>query len=363
MGAPNDYYVHATEGSDATGDGSIGNPFATCLGALAVVTQDSTNGDRFNVTGDVVMTNTLASGRPAYGTPTAKAPLIWNGLNGGGMNGNGTYSISGAYGDNQYTHFIDLWLHNCGSNNVVEVDCGTVIGCEVDNNSGSYKYGIYLRGYSLAINNNVHDVNVGIYAYNDSSVFWNYLKDIDGVHALYLTMYGTIARHNIISVSGSTNGIYSYERQEISNNTILSAGGTGSGIIARVSNPEHAITNNYIEGFSGAGGVGINTEDHANSAAQYMIGSNAVFNCATAYNIKAADYILNAGDNEILPSSAIARKGSDIFDDRFEYYRPLKIGNVPSGGYPVGSRMFKGAVPPKFAVSVPQMIHAGVGVL
>ena len=364
MGAPNDYYVHATEGSDATGDGSIGNPFATHIGALATLTQDSTDGDRINITGDSVATATIADSLGTYGTPTAKAPLIFNGLTDGGLNGDATYSISGAYGSAPYIHYHNIHLHNCGANNIVEIDNATIVNCEVDTNSGSGKYGVYTRGYSCAAGCNVHDVDRGIYAYNGGCIEFNYVSDIDGGYAILLGLYSSNAANNIISIGGSTTGIYAVERGVvIKNNTILSAGGTGAGILITNQQILKHIVNNYIEGFSGSGGKGISATDHASSMAQGIIGYNAVYNCETAYDYDTyGDFILDAGDNETLTASGIAKKITSPFD-RFEYFRPLNVGNMLRGGYPSGSRMFKGAVPPKFAVCVPQMIQAGVGVL
>jgi hypothetical protein len=275
------------------------------------------------------------------------------------MNGNGTYSISGAYGDNVYTHYHNLHLHNCGTNSIVEVDTGSVINCEVETNSGSYKYGIYSRGFSHVLNNNVHDVNIALAPYNDNTVAWNYAWNIAGSYAVYNQLYSNDVSNNIISVSGSTSGIYCYERGLIANNSILSAGGTGYGILIRNAQYNRVVINNLIEGFSGAGGLGITVDDHANSYAQCLIDGNAVYNCATPYDLSLADAVYAAVDNETLTASPFAKKGSTCF----EYFRPLNVGNVVRGGYPADSRMFKGAVPPKIAVVMPQIIQAGIGVL
>jgi hypothetical protein len=365
MGTPNDYYVHATEGSDATGDGSIGNPFATHIGALATLTQDSTDGDRINITGDLVATATIGDSLGTYGTPTDKAPLIFNGLTDGGLNGNGTYSISGPYTTTACIHYTNLHLHNCGANNVVELSSAVIADCEVDTNAGSGYYGIYLRGYCLATGCYVHGVDRGIYCYNENQVFANYLADIAGTYGITNESYSSHYLHNIISVSGATTGIYTAQRGGIiANNSILSAGGTGRGIYITDYFGGKRVYNNLIEGFSGAGGDGIELAEVSQSTVQFLLANNAVYNCASAYtNTSYGDWIYDAGDNETLSASPFAKKGDNTFANRFEYFRPLNVGNVLRGGYPSGSRMFKGAVPPKFAVSVQQMIHAGVGVL
>lgn len=372
MGAPNDYYVHATEGSDATGDGSIGNPFATHIGALATLTQDSTNGDRINITGDVVATATIADSLGSYGTPTAKAPLIFNGLTDGGIDGDGTYSISGEL--TSFVNYTNLKLHNCGSQMIIQLKLASCINCEIYD--GSYA-GVYANSYGNVIGCNFYNVGSSAWdaqplrLYVQSSAYYNYIKrgptnNFAGNAGIYAQEYNNVVIGNIVDCTNGTGNIRGIQAPgdsaAVFNNTVIGNGSTSDGIMFYAINANQMVMNNIVEGFDGTGGVGIRLLTHEKTEAQAIIGHNAVYDCKTAYAL-GDDIILNIGENETLSASPFAKKGDNTFANRFEYFRPLNVGNILSGGYPVGSRMFKGAVPPKFAVSVPHMIQAGIGVL
>jgi len=372
MAAPNDYYIHATEGSDATGDGSIGNPFATHIGALAVVTQDSTDGDRFNITGDVTATATIADSLGTYGVPTAKAPLIFNRLTDGGINGNGTYSISGA--PTSFVNYIGLKLHNCGSQMIIQLRSASCINCEVYD--GSYA-GVYSHSYGNVIGCYFHNVGGSawdaqpIRLYVQSNAYGNYVvrgptNNFAGNGGIYAQEYNNAVISNIVDCTNSTGtirGIYAPgDNAMVLNNSVIGNGSTSDGIMIYAFNANQMLLNNLVEGFNGVGGVGVRLLTHANTESQAIVGHNAVYNCETAYNY-GDDIIYNAGFDETLTASPFAKKGSNTFANRFEYFRPLNVGNVVRGGYPADSRMFKGAVPPKIAVVMPQIIQAGIGVL
>ena len=73
------YYVDPGSGSDVTGTGTVGSPWASVQHALDNITRDATNGDQINIkagTADVLSSPlTLAT----YGTTSATAPLSFRG--------------------------------------------------------------------------------------------------------------------------------------------------------------------------------------------------------------------------------------------------------------------------------------------
>jgi hypothetical protein len=128
-GTPTDYFVDPNAGDDGTGDGSVGNPWATIQNALDTITRDSTNGDRINVqsTTDDVLGSALSLA--TYGTPAFGAPLVFQGYTSsqgdggvGGISGNNSVHIFNAAGTD-HIYFIDMHLHNTGSNDIFTLWC------------------------------------------------------------------------------------------------------------------------------------------------------------------------------------------------------------------------------------------------
>ena len=116
-------------------------------------------------------------------------------------------------------------------------------------------------------------------------------------------------------------------------NTILSAGGTGTGIefTNSISQSSLYLYNNYIEGFSGAGGEGINMSYTTEGCGVY--GQNACYNNETNYTFT-SDTQLMLGDNEVLTATGLVKSGADTFANRFTYFAPANVGNMQTGGYP-----------------------------
>jgi len=341
MAAPTQYYVDPSLGAD-TGDGTVGTPWGRASGsvvqyALDTITRDGTGGDQINVkagTDDVL--GAAINLTTNYGTPSSAARLIIRGYTStaddggqGGISGAGTYSIFASASG--YLSWIDMHLHNCGSANVLQLASYCHIAqCEIDNSTGR---GIDASGASgvLIISNYVHNIGgVGV-SLKAGKIVNNYLSNgtNDFDDAIYMSnLNGTIIG-NIISIDGTSDGINTARADTlIMNNSILSAGGTGSGIKHQANWGGYSIINNLVEGFSGVGGDGIL---RSASADGFMFAHNGVYNCATSYGTGSEDNIVT--DNESLGASPFAKSGADTFANRFVYFAPVDTGNVHGGAY------------------------------
>jgi hypothetical protein len=357
MGTPSQYYVDPSGGSDATGDGAIGNPWQTVQHALDTITRDSTHGDQINVrdTADDVLSGTLDL--TSYGSASAAAPLVFRGYTSAAKDG-GKGGMSGGGGgfpiwssSQSYVYFIDMHLHNVGAASIVEFLSGGgnyqgILNCEVDNGTGSYAINLS-TDRAVCINNHVHNFGgVGIFVDgDDTKVCDNYLANgaNDFSYAIHLSGYGTAVLRNIISVDGAAYGIYTdgIVNCLVAHNSVRGGGSTGAGFYVSNSNAfQQTLTNNVVAGFSGAGGAGIRL---ANSSRQYpWYAGNACWNNATNYADVGDEDELLAEDNEELASHPFDESGSDTFANRFTYFAPTSA--VQGTAWPSGCRLDKGAV-------------------
>lgn len=372
MAAPTNYFVDPSLGSD-TGDGSVGTPWGRASGSVTQyalntgITRDATNGDQINIKSDqaVGVTTTTddtlgaALDLTTYGTPTEAAPLILRGYTStandggiGGLNGAGSYAVISTSGK---VFFCDLHLHNSGAADIVTLSShGGVIQCEVNTTTGAAV--VVLSGGNI-LNNHIH--TFGTYGINSGStkILGNYISDANATAAIAVTS-NVYAAKNIITIAGATDGIQvSHDGTTIEHNSILSAGGSGQGIIRAGNRQSQNYLNNLIEGFSGGGGIGIDLGAISENVVAY--GHNAVHNCAAAYSIGSADFIIDLGDNESLGDSPFAKSGADTFANRFTYFAPLAVDNVQGGAYPSGSRLDKGAVQHAAAGGGGLLVHPG----
>ena len=324
MAAPNDYFVRPVNGSDASDGLSHANAWKTIDHALDTdgggITRDATDGDRINVNaeGDDVLSAALdIDGAGRYGNPTKTAPLFIQGYTStpqdggiGGISGGGSVSvIDDTTVDSVY--LIDLHLHNCGSGYIVRLDNDChVINCEFDNTTGN-GLDSDLDGYVKDSHfHNIGGVGVSI---NDGSISHCFLKN--GTNK-----FSKAIRHaadgpltimdNIISIDGTSDGIKFRDGASIKNNTVYSNGGSGEGISAEFTAEIAAgIFNNFVEGFSGAGGNGIEIVSTAGVA---FYGHNKFFNNATDEDLS-GDIWLNLGNNDVLGSSPLTDPSTDDF--------------------------------------------------
>jgi hypothetical protein len=250
-------------------------------------------------------------------------------------------------GSKNYVSFRDLHIHNTGTADILQA--GTfgfaVIGCELDETTGDAIQAT--TQVALVVGNHIHNVGSMGVRFGFGLISGNFFQN-DGSNdfdrAVYLDNNAALGEvsFNIFSLDGASIGIelsgYSYF---VHDNSILSAGGTGTGITSLGTASVHGgAWNNLVEGFSGAGGVGIAVPSNNDLV---LYGRNAVFNCTTAYSL-GGDVFHNLGDNETLGSSPFAKSGADTFANRAVYFAPVNTGNVRGGAYPTELRLDKGAV-------------------
>lgn len=335
------YYVDPSLGTD-TGDGSVSTPWGRASGsvlqyALDTITRDTSNGDQINVKAgaDDVLSSSLSLS--TYGTPSVTAPLIIRGYtseaNDGGrgsLDGGGSY---GMFSTGAGCALIDMIIHDMTGHGA---RCGTVLGCEIYNCSG----GIYTGSDGVFIGNNIFECSgYGINVQSSATVVGNYLKDgttntFSGA-ALYVDRPVTVSG-NIIVVSGGRDGIrLAYDGAGCMNNSILSLGGTGQGVSVESNRWGHVILNNLIEGFSGVGGYAIQLT--GTTEAVLVLAGNSYYNCAGTVQGDTNSEHLFDELNETLSASPFAKQGANSFANRFNYFRPVDLGNVLKGAYPYAS--------------------------
>lgn len=356
MAAPTDYFVDPSIAGDS-GAGSLGDPYGDLQYALNQITRDATNGDRINIKAGTAELLTTSLSLATYGTPSLNAPLIFQGyasaagdgdLDAGtgigaiDMQGNNATIIARGAG----ISFIHTECFGTGSSAVLEIGIDqNVIECEIHESTGGGIIGNSQNRCS-ALGNHVHDTG-GSGIESGSIVAWNYLKNDGTTDFVDAIKPGTvtIVEHNIISIDGATTGIAINNSFNIAwlHNSVLSSSGTGIGIKHSSGiGLSFSLANNLVEGFSGAGGIGIQLASGTRQNPIYA--GNAVYNNTTEYNDGGkADYLL-VSDNETLGASPFAKSGSDTFANRFTYFAPVDTGNVQGGAYPPGIRLDKGAV-------------------
>jgi len=301
-------YVDPSIAGDS-GTGTIGDPYGDLQYALNTMTQDTTNGDRINIKAGTAEVLAASLSLATYGTPATGYPLIFQGYTStAGDGGQGAISGAGSYGifadaNLDYIVLADLELYNTGSSDVIDLDNFIgIYNCEIHTTSGE---GIDIDGGYI----------VGCYVYNVGNVLNNGIRIDNGIVYGCYVEYGVTntpasgiriggnaqAVSNIVKCTGSMNGIYTNNAQSSTiSNSIFSNGGTGAGINGgSTSGQGRAVVNNVVDGFSGAGGVGISTEGDSTSALELML-SNAVYNCTTAYSKNAL--VLDV-DNDTLGSA------------------------------------------------------------
>lgn len=303
------YYVDPAIAGDS-GTGTSGDPFGDLQYGLDTVTRDSTNGDQFNIKAGTDEILAAALSLTTYGTPTSSTPLILRGYTAaagdggvGGIDCNDATMFAAATLD--YIVLMDLHIHNGGAADIVNLDDYiTVINCEVNNTTGS---GIKLDVASRVIGCYVHDCgNRGIICGIRGNIFGNYLangtNDFDRAIA---PGDGSVVEFNIINIDGASDGIIPVgPATTLRNNTIYSTSGTGEAInnISDLTN----IVANYIEGFSGVGGDGIQS-----TAVLNIYVANRFYNNTNNESISAN--VINGSDNSALSASGLVDPANGDF--------------------------------------------------
>lgn len=317
------------------GDGSIGTPYSNIRYCIEQATFDTTNGTRINVqTGTAdVLTENLATSLADVATsvawvPSRTAPLIIQGYTSaagdggiGELDGDATFPIF----DDSTQDFIvirDMKVGNVGANFIVQLgDTGVFRNVEFHTSTQNgvqldfehfitqcYFTGISLK--SLRINGNC--VTYGNFIRTSGTVGLEVVGD-DGW-----------ACHNIVSCSGSADGIYVSNQGYFWNNSIWSNGGTGTGATSTVQKTGIAFFNNVVAGFSGVGGVGTDFTVGTQSVVR-LRANNSYYDNETDHAGADVEYI--AFGNETLSASPFTDPANGDFS-------PVDTGSVKEGSFP-----------------------------
>jgi hypothetical protein len=348
MAAPTAIYVNSDIGANS-GAGTSGDPYGDVQYALDTCTPDGTNGNIFygKGTDTLVAALTIAGYQsPSYDTPLifARWDADWY------LSGGGSVAIWNVVSQNASPWFFNMRMGNCGAANIITLPAYSgVMNCEIDTTTG---HGIVVGARNLVSGCNIYNIagqGVRAASADGCAVLNNYFKNStnDFTRAIYLDSLGCRAEGNIISIDGSSWGIElndsntPYGRSAIGN-SILSAGGTGTGISISASDLSSSLLSNLVEGFSGGGGKGFDFVAGGNRPV--IAASNAAYNNATNY-ANSTFKVIDLGDyNEALGATPFDKSGADTFANRFTYFAPAATGSVRAGAYPTGSRRDKGAV-------------------
>ena len=345
MTAPlTDYYVDPSIAANS-GAGTIGDPYGDLQYALDTVTADTADGDRFNVKAGTSESLTAVLSFATYGAPSYLRPVEIRGYTSASSDGgqgsidcNANQCINATAG----VSFVDMEIFDGPSGDwMVELGLhGCIINCEVHTTSGD---GVLVNSYGVAAGNNIYDVGDSTHdmlsVLSSATAMYNYLRNglNEAQYAIDIATHACTIVGNIVSVDGATIGIRGGNvwACRVIGNTVFSISGTGVGIAMGAGNAVNltgmALLNNYVEGFSGTGGKGIQTTRTSTGTGVY--GKNAVYNNTTNYDWP-NETVTDIGDNETLSASGIAKSGADTFANRFVYFAPADEGNMQTGGYP-----------------------------
>lgn len=367
--AINEYYIDAGGGSDSSGNGSAGNPWATLYYAFANSTH-GTSGVKFWLYGTDALTSGLPTSRTASGNigdSSEQTPIRlqgWDKLGAGtaypGIIDGSALSVTVHLilaGTHQ--HSVEMQDIELINSRVYTGRSALIANCYLHATSANRYGGFYLDSESVVTGCQVDVSRVQSSIY--SGIITNCLfKDTylsSTYNATQSTVYarGSIVHRNIFAMTGNQIAIAA-DHGVVSNNSILCTDGTATNPAVRCGYYEStssylrhtpAIINNIVEGYGTQKAFELTNGNNV-----LLFAGNAAYNNGTDYELDAdlgyPDYrpavIAVEVDNESLSGSPFAKSGSLTFDNRFTYFNPNNVGNVLAGAYNGGGRLSKGAV-------------------
>lgn len=344
--ATNSYFIDPSGGSDGTGDGSIGNPWASLAYAYANATQ-GTPGTIFNLKDSAADTLGATLSTPDLGTGGTKWCITRGYTSAAGDGGVGVIDGAGSYGVTLQNcgQLYGLEIRNSGAANLItagfsDVDL-TVRNCYLHNTSSGSAFSTSSVAFNCCfIGNRVEDIGGYGVDLSDAGhrVLHNYFKNgatNKFTVACRVADTDSLIGHNIISIDGTSDGIYlgvssGSRRYQCHNNSVFSDAGSGTGILLSGTYQQGArIHDNIVVGFSDTGGIGF---ESTAGLTLYFASHNAAYDNATNYSWN--DTEENAAldeDNEVLTAAPFAYSGADTFANRKTYFLPVDTGNILSG--------------------------------
>jgi len=324
---PNYYYVDPAINANS-GTGTLGDPFGDLQYALDTITRSTTIGDQINIKAGTSEFPTGSLSLATYGSPTR---LILAGYtsaaNDGGRGeidfGGSNTNIWTALYTNVALFRLKICNNGTGTMNMSQalVDaCELEIGGQITlQGSGS---GIqYSKVTTAALRGIVFGFG-GAYALN------NFIVHSGSGDGLYQNgtgcfFFGNVVKQSNASSSGAFLLISGQGTGVCTNNTFVNtASSTGSGVAIQATLPTGAIiTNNLIQGYSGAGGTAIR-QTASNTRSIGRIQNNYWFNCTSGVTATSAAII---SGNSSLGSSPFV----DVANNDFRV-----SGTVLGAGFP-----------------------------
>lgn len=251
-----------------------------------------------------------------YGTPTQSAPCIIRGYTAAANDGgigvvSGNASVACIAVAVASVKLLDMRFTNCGAASILTLGASClVVNCEIDGTTGN---GIVGGASGQYINNFIHNIGVtGISAGSSSRIAFNTFRNEtnDFTQAILTNANGAIVL-NIIDVDGASHGIVvSGDSSLMMFNSVYSNGGTGTGIRnANSGDQDSIIVDNAVQGFSGAGGIGILAAGGNSDIVAY----NLLYNNTTNVSIT-GDENSSLGNNDTAGASPFVDATNDDFD-------------------------------------------------
>jgi hypothetical protein len=320
-------YIDPLSGSDVTGDGSSGNPWATLQHALDNTTYNASGGNVFNLVAGAPDVLTAALDFTTFGEPTSlDGPCIFRGEGGlGAIDGDGGSIIAMSW--LPYIHLVDLDLYNSGNNVLIEIgDHARVIGCTLHNVGTAICLSVGTNAFILG--NHLYGCSSGYAALSSGSLARILRNAIlpnsaggTASNGLVSSTHALISE-NLVAVNGASNGIYfTGSLMTCLGNLVYGcagggAAGSGSGI--HVGGDTLLVASNIAVGFAGTGGTGITI---ASGASVDCVARNFLHNNST--HVANGGALLNVmTDDLILTSNPFVAADSDDF----------ALNNTPGGG-------------------------------
>ena len=349
--AMSEYYVDPSIAGNS-GTGTIGDPYGDLQYALNSITRNLTDGDRINIKAGTEEVFTAAIDYTTYTSPTAAAPLIYQGYSSAaGDGGIAEIDLGGNNLSQNVVHLADLKIRNAGSGtngfllafanatNVWFSDSSAAHGVTLS--PGTLDRCVFsdLTG-TVAVSANSQSHITGCYFELSAS-------ESPTAYAIR-TLQPQVISHNCFKLeTGITAIAITDDVQNVSYNSILQTGAkAGTGFSTGDTKYGHRFNGNIIEGFATGFDWGNQNEPPGHAY------ENAAYNNTTNYDSTFLGPYYN--DNETLSSSAFAKSGtitlSDFVSDNAgfwasvaAYFEPQNTGNV-FGNF--GSLyLTKGAVP------------------
>ena len=377
--AINEYYIDAGGGSDSSGDGSSGNPWATLYYAFANSTH-GTSGVRFWLHGTDLITSVLptdASGSSNIPRSSTKKPIRlqgWDKLATGERYPGiikATVPLTGeSLMGSDSSRQINMEMHNIEliDTRAVFGRNGLVANCYLHSTAATKYAGCGLPWTSVIVNCEVSPSGINSYVssglvsgclFTDSNLILpagsGGEDDGSGTSGAVLTAQSANVTRNIFVMTGNYTAI-DVGSGQVSHNSVLCPSGTASHQAIRINGRYKNLsilnsvscTNNIVEGYGGMKAFYL-----ANGSVTRIVAGNAAYNNGTDFDLTATlspsylpapTTIAIESDNESLSGSPFAKSGALTFDNRFTYFAPNNVGNVLGGAYNGQGALDKGAV-------------------